>query len=705
MKGRIGLVMTAVLVLGTLECPWAVPAWAAAEYAAEAEQEFGSAQETMSDEENFLEEESFQTNEYEADRQEGECSTGDSEKLIKPYEEMIVETELIVDMEGGCTAEDIKSALETMRESTEYSHMTVNVPAGEYECTEPLYIYSNTTLNSEEGAHYYLSPDAKDHLIVASNNWGPLRENGLEDRGGYSHIQNVVIQGGYFDGNNVGGELIRFIHGNNITVRDLEIYNVKDKGHHLTLAGVDGAVVERCSFYGYLGQSAKEAIHLDVVHNSMVVPGTHCYDDAAVRNVTIQDCEFRNLSRGIGSHSAVRGVFMEGIQILDNQFVDIHNWAIKTFHYKNLRIFGNEIYDSAYGIMVHSVLSGRESSFYEPLEEVSLEEIPSKGTGYDFGIEISENHIENVNEGVRIVGHSEQMLGGVELMDNVIQDSSFGVTFKGKVTNSEISGNEISGAKRSAVFLSDSRENEISGNEIDHSDKYGIYLNRRCEKNKVTGNQMGGNKNYGIYISNSIGTQVQKNKVENNRACAIMVSWKSKDTVVSGNQVRGAKASAIFVNNSSDRSRVKYNKIYKPVYYGVRVKNSDSVQACSNYFYESGKHQSIAFSGSKNGVTKWNQLYQLSAAPMAFWSCSKCSVPPMYLMKVNQISNGAVKVTGTLGSRRSRAMIELKGKTYHASVKNKKFQSPKLPKLKRGISLTVVERDIWGNTHRKEITV
>ena len=45
---------------------------------------------------------------------------------------------------------------------------------------------------------------------------------------------------------------------------------------------------------------------------------------------------------------------------------------------------------SAYGIMVHSVLSGRESSFYEPLEEVSLEEIPSKGTGYDFGIEISE---------------------------------------------------------------------------------------------------------------------------------------------------------------------------------------------------------------------------------------------------------------------------------------------------------------------------
>lgn len=45
------------------------------------------------------------------------------------------------------------------------------------------------------------------------------------------------------------------------------------------------------------------------------------------------------------------------------------------------------------------------------------------------------------------MGHSEQMLGGVELMDNVIQDSSFGVTFKGKVTNSEISGNEISGAQ------------------------------------------------------------------------------------------------------------------------------------------------------------------------------------------------------------------------------------------------------------------
>lgn len=155
------------------------------------------------------------------------------------------------------------------------------------------------------------------------------------------------------------------------------------------------------------------------------------------------------------------------------------------------------------------------------------------------------------------------------------------------------------GPKRSAVFLSDSRENEISGNEIDHSDKYGIYLNRRCEKNKVTGNQMDGNKNYGIYISNSIGTQVQKNKVENNRACAIMVSWKSKDTVVSGNQVRGAKASAIFVNNSSDRSRVKYNKIYKPVYYGVMVKNSDSVQACSNYFYDPENTRASLLAGAK----------------------------------------------------------------------------------------------------------
>ena len=98
--------------------------------------------------------------------------------------------------------------------------MTVNVPAGEYECTEPLYIYSNTTLSSEEGAHYYLPSEAKDHLIVASNNWGTFerRRNGRRRR--YDHIQNVVVQGGSFDGNDVGGELIRFIHGSNIAVRD-----------------------------------------------------------------------------------------------------------------------------------------------------------------------------------------------------------------------------------------------------------------------------------------------------------------------------------------------------------------------------------------------------------------------------------------------------------------------------------------------------
>lgn len=627
-----------------------------------------------------------------------------AEEDEKPYEESVYGTELFLDMKEGCTAREIKDALSRMRDNTEYTHMTVNIPAGEYECRETIYIYSNTTVNSAEGAHYYLHPDIPDRVIFGSNNWGSLREDGMADEGGYDHVENVEIQGGSFDGNNVGGELIRFIHGRNVTVCGAEIYNVKNGGHHLTLAGVDNALVDGCSFYGYLGDLGKEAIHLDVVHNSSLVPGTECYDDAVPRNITIQNCAFWDLARGIGSHSAVEGAFPENIVIRDNHFWDIRGWAIKAFHYKNFQISGNEIQNCDGGILLHSVLAGYESSLYPPLDGSYQSALPSREDGYDFQTEITGNQISGTADGIKVTASRQQPMGGIHIKDNEILSGGWGVTLKTKAYGNEVSGNYVEGMSRAGIYLSGVAANRIEGNQVVDSLKYGIYLNSLCEENKIADNMVSGGSDFGIYVSNSTGTDILDNLVDEISTSGIRVAWKSADTAVDGNVVSNVGGSAIYVTTSSNRTQVEHNWINHPAYYGILAKNSQK-NISANYFYESGKYQSIALSGSKKATIKWNQFYQLGGAPLVYWNGSEGSVPEMRLMKVNKIAANSTKVTGTLGSRKSRVMAEIHEKIYEGTVKDRKFTLQKLPKLKRGTVLTVIERDIWGNTNYMEKSI
>ena len=141
-----------------------------------------------------------------------------------------------------------------------------------YTHLDRVYVKSDTTLHSDVGAIYRRISKIGYCTFLSSKN-----DDG--DVGGYEQIKNVSIIGGTFDGEYQKGQMMRFTHGSNITVQNVTFMCISAGGHMLSLEGVDGAVVEDCSFKGFdqNGDKRKEAVHIDVVHNETIAPVSYTH--------------------------------------------------------------------------------------------------------------------------------------------------------------------------------------------------------------------------------------------------------------------------------------------------------------------------------------------------------------------------------------------------------------------------------------------
>lgn len=81
------------------------------------------------------------------------------------------------------------------------------------------------------------------------------------------------------------------------------------------------------------------------------------------------------MSRGVGSHSAVDGVFVSNVVVTNNTFENVYNEPIKIINYKDTVISNNQINNCKHGILVHTRLN--ESSYYDPLPGTVTEKVPS----------------------------------------------------------------------------------------------------------------------------------------------------------------------------------------------------------------------------------------------------------------------------------------------------------------------------------------
>ncbi|SFC36579.1 dockerin type I domain-containing protein [Ruminococcus albus] len=265
------------------------------------------------------------------------------------------------------TSSQLQKALNYARDNASDSvQVKVVIPAGNYLVDKTLYVYSNTYI-SMKGAV----------LKKASPTGGCILRNAQPKKlGGYNDARNIIIEGGCFDGN-IGKDYqnfcnVRLGHLNNLMLKSVS-FKSNLNAHHIELGGVKGVTITGCDFSDYRGSYVKEAMQFDIMNNANVFSGFEPFDDTTCENVMIRGNSFRNVMRGIGSHSATLGKYYKDFVIENNTFTNITDCAILMQSYKNITVNGNTMNNVGSGIIVRNMSpSESNAGYYSPVDDSNI---------------------------------------------------------------------------------------------------------------------------------------------------------------------------------------------------------------------------------------------------------------------------------------------------------------------------------------------
>lgn len=489
--------------------------------------------------------------------------------------------------------------------------LTVVIPAGTYYLDRSLYVYPNTTIRAT-GAR-----------LVKQRNYGAMIEAKLTaDDGGYDANHDITIDGGTWDSeplrkNGDGTETFRFIHSNNITIKNANLCNVPEGSHLIVLAGVQNATVSKCKFYGYgknwkTAKTPKEALQLDTVHSIVEVPTNQKaevlnWDDLPCDNITVTGCEFYNYSRGIGSHTAVAGRFHTNVTIVNNKFHDLSDSAIRMYNYKDAQVKNNTINNAIEGILAYTYMEeANDNSFFKP-NNGKVGTLPK-----DYNITISGNTITNMKssgktwgDAIRVIGAKQRPMSGVDITGNTITTTgrygifataapnltisgnekisatkSDGILVEVNSKNAKIYGNTVTKAGVSGISIYNSDGAAIYSNKISAAKGYGIYViqSKNCKigTTSTTGNTITNPGKTGIYLTTTKGqktgctsAKVQYNTVTNAAGDGIG-AYMSKSVKINNNTI-SAKQNGIYINTKSEAANISANTITSAGRHGIWI--------------------------------------------------------------------------------------------------------------------------------------
>lgn len=238
---------------------------------------------------------------------------------------------------------------------------TLTIKKGTYKITNSLFVPNNVTVIFEDGVKIeklnktgkaILKPAESVFQIVTKKN---AQKN--KSASGYTACKNVKFIG---KGNVVidlkyikEAKGILMAHCTNIEISGIQFKNM-NVGHFLEVDATKNIQIHDCSFTGVKKSSpyTKEAINLDtpdaITHglgSSWSKP-----DKLPNVNVTIENCSFTNLRRGIGTHKYSQkkkngvwsvNMYHENVVIRNNTFTNIDNMGIFMLNWKNVTIESN----------------------------------------------------------------------------------------------------------------------------------------------------------------------------------------------------------------------------------------------------------------------------------------------------------------------------------------------------------------------------
>lgn len=470
--------------------------------------------------------------------------------------------EITVNLSGvRSVGKEIQKALdEALADTTGEVRYEINLPAGTYKLDTLLKVYSNTTIHMN-GCK-----------LVRTENKTMLRIGQEETSySGYGGQHDIMIEGGTFDGGGtkekVTASMIRMGHGKNLSFQNMTFQNVY-KTHHVELAGCSDVLFDNCTFKDFYSNGSvanaanNEALQFDVIHNATHFPKYPGFDDTPCQNITVTNCSFSNLQRGLGTHSAVAGSYFENMVFKNNTFTNVKGYAIVGTNYRNSIISGNRINKCGAGILFRSMVQGY-NNFYEPLKGTVQIQRNAASVIENNTITVSDYKYKTTAYGISLYGEKlkkkkkdapagDYTLCGVTVSGNTItmNNSGYGIWLQGtndsKVSHNKVTMNikaSVSGKGNSdCIRLVGSKNNTIDANTL-----------AQKKKNKRTASACG------IVLTTNASADITNNKITNSPKDGIFVITKSK-AVVSKNTIKKTGRHGI---NVCDKSTVtmKGNKI------------------------------------------------------------------------------------------------------------------------------------------------
>ena len=519
------------------------------------------------------------------------------------------------ELEGENFYSVIQAALDSATSDDSSTVYHIVVPAGNYTLSasagKGFKISSNTILEFNSNTNVTLKASTSYKAYIAKLYDG-------ESHTGYDGFTNIQILNGNFttSGSKTTGVLMQLTHCNNVTVSGMTINNTLTE-HSIEMAAAKDITISGCIFTGSTSYG-REAVEIDFTHSSDNINITNAdsdsYDDLTVESLTISNCEFNNMVRGIGNHIYVLGSHPNNINILDNKFTNITERAIFALGWTNSLISANTMTNVYTGVDFESAggyMYERNDGSYD-----------SSYINYSSGNVVENNTMSLVNHSdydggtpsfaIRIGGLSNDSnlntgafyVDGFTVNGNTITGEAVYPIYAMYTNSSSIINNIIknntSAFEPQGITLDHASSCSVTGNTISNfttSNAIGIVCKDSSNSNKISSNTLTSINLYGIYLYESSATNIDSNTFNNPGEEAIYLNVSNADSI-SSNLISGGKY-GIMVNTSSTVSKLYTNNMANITKNGVLVYNSSQITTTKNNNVVSKKKAFIIDSSSK----------------------------------------------------------------------------------------------------------
>lgn len=554
------------------------------------------------------------------------------------------------------------------RDDSENRLYQINIPEGVYSAVDQLKVYRNIHIIMDNV------------VIVRNNSYNMLRlgdkstydsANDGEGFGGYGIYSNITIEGGTFDGNNESQAIIRMGHASNITLKNVTFKNVTDS-HFVEFGAVKDVTVTGCTFIDFKGsfdsKTNYEALQIDALSHDHFGSFNPTNDETPSKNILIENNTFKNLQRGVGTHTGIVNSYFDNIVIKNNNFENITGYAIMATNYANSDISYNNMNNVGAGIMMRSVENAHKNFYaseinsnvrdkYYFLNNTITNNIINVSGGYQsdysnvsYGIEL---YGEYLSEAAGTVPKGDFRISGVWINNNTINLNTlgYGIWVQGAIKNSikynninvNIQKKKSAGGNGDGIRIvygtnitvknnkivnktttgydpnmngitvnSSSKEIKINQNEIKNSRKYGIFL-ESSKNNSILNNTVYKTYVDSINLSNSKNNVIQSNIINKVTRDGVRLR-KSTANTIKKNTITYAYDDAIDLLDGSTSNKIESNTINIIKDNGIYILKSNSNSINSNKITNIKKNNGIAISSSKkisivNNTIKYCKKY------------------------------------------------------------------------------------------------